>query len=666
MSIFELNNLPFLLLLLPLAGFVITIFSGSRIKKIYLLEVFIIFITLILSLILSFQFLSGAKEQISISFDWFKVGSFVFNAGIIIDGYSVLLASTVFIVSFLVHLFSVEYMHGDKRYNRYFAYLSLFTFSMTGIVFTNNLLILYAFWELVGISSYLLIGFWYEKQSASDAAKKAFIANRFGDFGLLIGILIAYITFGTFEINKIFQMLTEGFLPFNSEFWLTLMGILLFCGAIGKSAQFPLHVWLPDAMEGPTPVSALIHAATMVAAGVYFTIRIYPMLSADALLFIAIIGGLSAFISATIALAQNDIKKILAYSTISQLGFMVMGIGVGAYHFAFFHLVTHAFFKACLFLGSGSVIHSMHHEQDINKMGGLRKKLPVTYYTFLLATLALSGIPLTSGFLSKDSLLASYYVFGSINGNYLFAAIGFFVAFLTALYMFRLIFKVFFGEAKREDVHEASPLMKIPLIVLSGLSFFFIFSLNPFNAETGWFVGSWIYLFNAALPSAVVDASNELYIKSLHHVHLAVSVISSIIALTGIYIAYLLFIKNKFGALRGNSSLLSVKKFLANKWYFDELYDFAIVNASIQLSKLLSLFDKYVIDGIVNGSAWLTKKGSDFIGNFDKYVVDGIVNGSAYLSAIIGLIFRRFQTGKVQTYIAMVVFSLIILFMIFN
>lgn len=666
MAIFDLNNVPFLLLILPLAGFIITIFAGSKIKKIYLLEVFIIFATLLISLLLSYQFLSGSKEQISFSFDWFKVGSFVFTAGIIIDGYSVILASAVLIVSFLVHLFSIEYMHGDKRYNRYFAYLSLFTFSMTGIVFTNNLLILYAFWELVGISSYLLIGFWYEKQSASDAAKKAFIANRFGDFGLLIGILIAYVTFGTFEINKIFQMLTEGILPFNSEFWLTIMGILLFCGAIGKSAQFPLHVWLPDAMEGPTPVSALIHAATMVAAGVYFTIRVYPMLSADALLFIAVIGGLSAFIAATIAIAQNDIKKILAYSTISQLGFMVMGIGVGAYHFAFFHLITHAFFKACLFLGSGSIIHSMHHEQDINKMGGLRKKLPVTFYTFLLATLALSGIPLTSGFLSKDSLLASYYVFGSINGNYLFAFIGFFVAFLTSLYMFRLIFKVFYGEAKREDVHEASPYMKIPLIVLSGLSIFFIYSINPFSPDSGWFLASWVPFFMTVIANPLIDGSTTIYINSLHHIHLAVSIISTIIALTGIYLSYLLFIKNKFSGFRQNTTVLSVKKFLANKWYFDELYDFAIVNASLKLSDLLALFDKYVVDGIVNGSAWITQKGSDFIGNFDKYVVDGFVNFTATLSAVIGLFFRRFQTGKVQTYIAMVVFSLIILFMIFN
>ena len=290
---------------------------------------------------------------------------------------------TVYIISFVVHVFSIDYMKGDKRYNRYFAYLGIFTFSMNGIVLTHNFLMMYIFWELVGLSSYLLIGFWFEKKSASDAAKKAFIVNRIGDIGMLIGILMIFTNYHTFTFDKIFLAISNGHLPFNSGFWLTVTGILLFCGAVGKSAQFPLHVWLPDAMEGPTPVSALIHAATMVAAGVYFITRIFPILSGDALFVIAIIGAISAFIPATIALTQNDIKKVLAYSTISQLGYMIMALGVGAYTFAFFHLITHAFFKACLFLGSGSVIHSMHHEQDIRKMGGLRKKMPIDlFYIF--------------------------------------------------------------------------------------------------------------------------------------------------------------------------------------------------------------------------------------------------------------------------------------------
>jgi len=316
-------------------------------------------------------------------------GRITVDLGVLIDNISVIMIVVVSLISMLVHFFSIAYMKGDKRYNRYFAYLGIFTFSMNGIVFTHNLLMMYIFWDLVGISSYLLIGFWYEKDSASNAAKKAFIANRVGDVGMFLGILLLFITYHTFTFDKIFAQISHGIIPFNSGFWLTVTGILIFCGAIGKSAQFPLHVWLPDAMEGPTPVSALIHAATMVAAGVYLIVRVFPLLSGGALEFIAIIGAISALIPATIALTQNDIKKVLAYSTISQLGYMVMGLGVGAYSFAFFHLITHAFFKALLFLGSGSVIYAMHHEQDIRKMGGLRKKMPITYYTFLLATLAI-------------------------------------------------------------------------------------------------------------------------------------------------------------------------------------------------------------------------------------------------------------------------------------
>ncbi|MEJ2506308.1 MAG: NADH-quinone oxidoreductase subunit L, partial [Ignavibacteriaceae bacterium] len=353
---------------------------------------------------------------ITSEFTWINLGNtpimgeIKINLGILIDNISTLMMVVVMLISFLVHIFSIEYMRGDPRYNRYFASLGLFTFSMSGIVLTHNILMMYIFWELVGVSSYLLIGFWFEKKSAADAGKKAFIVNRIGDIGMFIGILILFTTYHTFTFDDIFQQISQGHLPFDSGFWLTITGLLIFAGAIGKSAQVPLHVWLPDAMEGPTPVSALIHAATMVAAGVYLVVRIFGILTADAMLIIAIIGALSAFIPATIALTQNDIKRVLAYSTVSQLGYMIMALGVGAFKFAFFHLITHAFFKACLFLGSGSVIHAMHHEQDIRNMGGLRKKMPVTYYTFLIASVAISGVPLTSGFLSKDGILAGSYV----------------------------------------------------------------------------------------------------------------------------------------------------------------------------------------------------------------------------------------------------------------
>ncbi|MBP9120120.1 MAG: NADH-quinone oxidoreductase subunit L, partial [Ignavibacterium sp.] len=371
-------NISLAILFLPLLGFAVTLLLGKKIKSIYLFEVFLISIVLIASIVLAFNKLSYfIDDKIVSELEWFRLSdSLVIKLGFLLDNITVLMLFVVALISALVHYFSIAYMKGDERYNRYFAYLGIFTFSMNGIVLTNNILMMYIFWELVGLSSYLLIGFWFEKKSAADAGKKAFLVNRIGDIGMFAGILILFLTYNTFSFDTIFQAIGTGKLPFNSDFWLSVTGILLFMGAIGKSAQFPLHVWLPDAMEGPTPVSALIHAATMVAAGVYLTIRIFGLLTADAMMFIAVIGMLSAFIPATIALTQNDIKKVLAYSTVSQLGYMVMALGVGAYKFAFFHLVTHAFFKACLFLGSGSVIHAMHHEQDIRNMGGLKKKLP--------------------------------------------------------------------------------------------------------------------------------------------------------------------------------------------------------------------------------------------------------------------------------------------------
>ena len=454
-------QLSVIILFLPLLGFVVTLLLGKKIKKIFFFEVFVLFTGLVLSAILLFgKLTSFADTRIISEFKWIDMGnvpilgSINIYLGMLIDDISALMIVVVYIVSFLVHFFSIDYMKGDIRYNRYFAYLGLFTFSMSGIVLTHNMLMMYIFWELVGISSYLLIGFWYEKKSASDAGKKAFIVNRIGDLGMLAGLLILFVTYNTFSFPEIFNEISKGHLPFNSEFWLTVTGVLIFCGAIGKSAQFPLHVWLPDAMEGPTPVSALIHAATMVAAGVYLVVRVFGILTADAMLVIAAIGALSAFIPATIALTQNDIKRVLAYSTISQLGYMIMALGVGAYKFAFFHLVTHAFFKACLFLGSGSVIHAMHHEQDIRNMGGLRKKMPITYATFLFSSIAISGIPLTSGFLSKDGILSGTFAFASLTGHWLFPFVGFLVAMMTAFYMFRLVILTFHGEPRNKEKYD--------------------------------------------------------------------------------------------------------------------------------------------------------------------------------------------------------------------
>ncbi len=687
-------NIAIAVLFLPLLGFIVTLLLGKKVKPIFIFENVVITISFIAAVYLLYSKLAFfGDNSISSEFEWFSfkntpfIGDISFKLGFLIDNITALMLFVVALISMLVHFFSIAYMKGDERYNRYFAYLGIFIFSMNGIVLTNNILMMYIFWELVGLSSYLLIGFWFEKKSASDAGKKAFIVNRVGDLGMFAGILILFLTYSTFSFSEIFAQLSNGVLPFNSQFWLTVTGILLFGGAIGKSAQFPLHVWLPDAMEGPTPVSALIHAATMVAAGVYLVIRIFGLLTADAMLFIAVIGMLSAFIPATIALTQNDIKKVLAYSTVSQLGYMVMALGVGAYKFAFFHLITHAFFKACLFLGSGSVIHAMHHEQDITKMGGLRKKLPLTYATFLISSLAISGIPLTSGFLSKDGILASSYAFASLTGHWLFPTVGFLVALLTAFYMFRLIILTFHGQPrdqhKFEHAHESPFAMVMPLVVLALLSFFFWYTPNPINADSGWVLTKWIE--NPELhtpPSSRFEFMNsqeaihstdshqpmysELYSEAMHSAHYPAMILSLIVAILGIFLAFYIY---QWKKINTDAIVLKIKpiyEFSLNKWYFDELYHSTFVAFTLGLSRFLAWFDLKIIDGIVDGSASITKIFSSFIGGFDRIVIDGFVNFTAYFSGFIGILFRKFQTGKVQTYILFVIFSIVILLFVFK
>jgi NADH-quinone oxidoreductase subunit L len=683
-------NISLFILFLPLLGFIVTLLLGKKVKSIYLFEVAVLTLTLIASIYVAFTKLSYfIDDKIIAEIQWFKLSDTIsIKLGFLIDNITVLMLFVVSLISVLVHYFSVAYMKGDERYNRYFAYLGIFTFSMNGIVLTHNILMMYIFWELVGLSSYLLIGFWFEKKSAADAGKKAFIVNRIGDIGMFAGILILYLTYNTFSFDQIFNSIAAGHLPFNSDFWLTMTGILLFMGAIGKSAQFPLHVWLPDAMEGPTPVSALIHAATMVAAGVYLTIRIFGLLTADAMMFIAVIGMLSAFIPATIALTQNDIKKVLAYSTVSQLGYMVMALGVGAYKFAFFHLVTHAFFKACLFLGSGSVIHAMHHEQDIRNMGGLRKKLPLTYATFLISSLAISGIPLTSGFLSKDGILAGSYAFASLTGHWLFPTVGFLVAMLTAFYMFRLVIITFHGEPrdqhKYDHAHESPFVMAMPLAVLAILSIFIFYTPNPLSPDQGWFFSKWINSPVLSAPNqtrfdfmqtATGEVSNphhgevtysEAYTEAMHAAHYPAMILSLIMAISGILIAYLFYQWKKVNVDKLTNSIKPLYTFSLNKWYFDELYQKTFVAGTLGLSRFLGWFDLKVIDGIVNGAAEITRMFSFFIGAFDRIVVDGLVNLTAYISGFIGLIFRRVQTGKVQTYLILVIFSIIILLFLFK
>ncbi len=469
---------------LPLLSFFVNIAVGKRLpRKGDWVSLATIGAGLVMSIVIFFEVfrIYDPNFQYHVVVPWLSLGDrFVINAGILIDNLTAVMLVIVTLVSFLVHLFSVGYMHGDPKYSRYFAYLSIFSFSMLGLVLAESFFFIYIFWELVGFSSYALIGFWFEKKSAADAGKKAFIVNRVGDFGFLIGFLLLFATTGVLGFDEVFLGISEGKIGGTL---LTLAGIGIFCGAIGKSAQFPLHVWLPDAMEGPTPVSALIHAATMVAAGVYLVGRVYPIFTPDAFLFIAYTGLITLFITATIALVATDIKKVLAYSTCSQLGYMIMGLGVGGFTAGLAHLTTHAAFKACLFLGSGSVIHAVH-SQEITEMGGLRKKMPITFLTFLIATLAISGVPLFSGFYSKDMILKSALLFGMKNPHHMILFAGaLLTAGMTAFYMFRLVIRTFLGEPKDhhkfDHAHESPPSMWVPLVVLAGLSFSFWYS--------GWF-----------------------------------------------------------------------------------------------------------------------------------------------------------------------------------
>lgn len=702
-------NLALAVLFLPFAGFVLLLLFGKRIPRQDLLETGILFVALAFSIYIMVQkvfFLSEPK--IDFTFRWIDLGGligstgFALDLGIAIDNLAAIMLVVVTLISALVHLFSLAYMKDDVRYSRYYAYLGLFSFSMLGIVLANNILMMYIFWELVGISSYLLIGHWYEKKSASDAGKKAFIVNRVGDVGFFIGIMIVFTQLHTVLFNGIFSGIANGQL---SGIWLTVAGILIFCGAVGKSAQFPLHVWLPDAMEGPTPVSALIHAATMVAAGVYLVARVYPMLTGDALTVIAYIGVITAFVSATIAVTQNDIKKVLAYSTISQLGYMIMGLGVGAFSAGFFHLVTHAAFKAGLFLGAGSVIYAMHHEQDMRQMGGLRRKMPITYWCFVIFSLSIAGIPFTSGFLSKDSILAGALTYGRLSGNYLISVVAYGVVFLTAMYMFRLIIMTFHGEPRDEHrfehAKESPAVMTIPLIVLASLSLFFFYSFNPFNPEKSWIpeaverpasvvpplqqrtwditkVDVITLKDRSALASGKIDARTYVpqpgdvvthttpYEIVLEEAHFPGLELSLSMAILGILAAFVIYQWKKIDAEKLKQSVMPVYTFLLNKWYFDELYDATVVGGTIVLSKVLAWFDNNIIDGIVNGAAAVTRGVSSLSGWFDNHVVDGLVNFSAWFTGLLGRGTRRIQTGKVQTYIVFALLGVIIIFFAFK
>jgi NADH-quinone oxidoreductase subunit L len=711
-------KISIVILLLPLLSFLIIIFNQKRLGKAAgIIGTIILGIDLLLAAVVAFnKFVTYADTSlIQWKFQWFSLGNRSIDLGVGIDNLAAMMLIVVTLISFLVHLFSTEYMSEDKRFPRFFAYLGIFTFSMLGIVIANNLLNMYIFWELVGLSSYLLIGFWYEKDSASNASKKAFITNRIGDLGFFAGIMIAFFTFNTFMFDEIFAQIQNGVIPFDSGTMLTAMGVLLFAGAIGKSAQFPLHVWLPDAMEGPTPVSALIHAATMVAAGVYLTARIFPLFTADAMTFVAYTGAFTAFMAATIGITQTDFKRVLAYSTVSQLGFMVMSIGVGAYTYGFFHLVTHAWFKACLFLASGSVIHAMHHAmhklhdhhtdpQDIRNMGGLRRTMPKTYYTFMMATVAICGVPLTSGFLSKDGILAGTLAFGNLSGHWLIPAMAFISAGMTAFYMFRLAIVSFHGEHKTEiasKTHENKNQIVLPLMILAILSLWVFYSFNPIDANSGWFAkafkpvasvvpAKYQFDFITSLHEPVEQTTNLEHTNStiekpatehpaaehsakashsylnkfeeeLHHQHYTAMFLSLLIAGFGIFLSFMFYHYKKINPDQVANAIKPLYNLSFNKWYFDEIYQNSFIGGTILLTKVMYWIDSKIIDGFVNGVAVVWRVFATFTGKFDNGVVDGLVNLSGGMVGFSGSVLRKLQTGRVQTYLLLSVIGVIVL-----
>jgi NADH-quinone oxidoreductase subunit L len=633
----QLTILTFLVPLLPLAAFAVTIFFGRRLPVrggiAAVPAIAAASVSSVISVYLLYQVLSGVT--IDVSYPWFKAGRYLFTIGATVDPLAALMLIVVSVVGLLVEIYSVGYMHGDSRFSRYFAFISLFVFSMYGLVLANSFFLLFIFWELVGICSYLLIGFWFEKKSAADAGKKAFITTRIGDFGFLVGILLLATAGGTFQFSELFGMAHDG--HFTAGF-LTLATVCLFCGAVGKSAQFPLHVWLPDAMEGPTPISALIHAATMVAAGVYMVARCFPLFSAspEASMTVAIIGGITALFAATIACTQFDIKRVLAYSTLSQLGYMMLALGCGSYVAGTFHLMTHAFFKALLFLCAGSVIHAAN-VQDIREMGGLSRKMKVTSAAFLVACLAIAGIPPFSGFWSKDEILVAVKESHNL-GLYLIAVGG---ALLTAFYMFRLYFMVFRGKEK-VTAHESPPVMSVPLIALAVLS-----------VCSGW----------VGLPWLKQNVSSFLSGAGPHaHAHhgpdYTVMGMSVLVAGAGILLAYATYMKGWIARDAFSKRLKPVYTLLYNKYYVDEIYLALIVRPLVTLTRKLFAFDLAVIDGAVNGSATLTVLWSRAKRWIDIYIVDGAVNGVAFVTQLIGSVVRRTQSGYVQQYALMILVGL--------
>jgi len=681
-------------LLLPFLSFVLTAFiKRSNQNLIAYLSTSLMFMAAVVTVYILYQVWPSNTFHSQIN--WFDFSdSNSLTLGVLLNFESAAMLLVVMLISALVHLYSIKYMAGDEGFKKYFSFLGLFTFSMTGIVLADNLLAIFMFWELVGLSSYLLIGHWYKKDSASFAASKAFIVNRVGDAGLILGIAILWTQFKTFDLTQLTVLMSESQLIENSwsadgqaisGYWLTTAGICLFLGAVGKSAQFPLQVWLPDAMEGPTPVSALIHAATMVAAGVYLMIRVFMLLDINAMTVIAFTGAVTAFMGAIAALTQHDIKKVLAYSTISQLGYMLMGVGVGAYGAAFFHLFTHAFFKACLFLAAGSVIFALHRfekesdihfdAQDMRNMGGLRKHLPVTFSAYLIATLALIGIPFFSGFLSKDALLSGSFAWANLMGGeelslfYLVPLLGFTTVVLTAIYMTRQILLVFFGEFRlvknrnvSQPVIESPMLIRFGLVVLAVLSLGLVWSLNPFDFNSSWFLTA------IQTPEIVTPGFEKLWQYDLVQLsldnHLLVSGLSITLVVVGVLVSAVLY---RPGSSYEQSyftrpiAMGLFRKLSYYNWYLDPLYFNTVQRPVLQLAKGISTFEKKVIDRAIDIFAIFNVIFAHVIAWVDKMIVDGLVGSLAFASGRVGKLTRSLQGGKAQSYVVIAILGLLLI-----
>ncbi len=605
---------------IPAISSCILVLFGNKLPKKYIsfqacTAVFISFVISLVSLI-GLQNGHASHALVKNLFGWIQSGSFNVNLSLQFDPLTAVMCFVVTGVGFLIHVYSAGYMAEDKSYARFFALLNLFTFAMLILVMASNLVLMFVGWEGVGFCSYMLIGFWFEKHSAANAGKKAFIVNRIGDAGFMLGIFFIFINIGSGEFSVINEAIVGGSL---SQGLATLIALLLFVGATGKSAQIPLYVWLPDAMEGPTPVSALIHAATMVTAGVYMVARMNVLysFSGDAAQVVALIGAATALYAATMALTQNDIKRVLAYSTISQIGYMFIGCGVGAYSAGIFHLYTHAFFKSLLFLAAGSVMHALSGELDMQKMGGLKKYLPATYPTFLIGAIAIAGVPFLSGFFSKDAILTSAFA----QGQYLVWFLGICGAILTAFYMFRLIFLVFHGKERldpdvKKHLHESPKVMTIPLGVLA------FFSIVAGYIGLPVVLGKDVNWFNRFLEP-VIHAGHEAHL-SLGTEWILI-LISVAVAVTGIFIAYIFYVEKTQIPHNLVARFPLIYKLLFNKYYMDEIYNATFVNSTL--------------------------KGSEFVyKHFDLKVIDGAVNGTAHSTGFLGKVLSYFQTGLIKDY----------------